>query len=107
MTINFEPLVVPRLDAFDLIGVKPTKGHALINDGELDARKVGKLTVITMASIKRYIASLPRIGGEKADPSLSEPIGSAGDDSGTGGPSRPRPIGKPRLRAEGPSAARS
>jgi hypothetical protein len=94
MTINFEPLVVPRLDAFDLIGVKPTKGHALINDGELDARKVGKLTVITMASIKRYIANLPRIGG-------------AGDDNGTGGPSRPKPVGNPRVRAEGPSAARS
>jgi excisionase family DNA binding protein len=39
-----------------------TKAYELIRDGRLDARKVGRRTLITVASLERFIASLPRAG---------------------------------------------
>lgn len=54
--------LIPRKAAFGMLGVGPTKGHELINAGALDARKIGEKTVITMASIRRFVASLPRVG---------------------------------------------
>jgi hypothetical protein len=56
------PLLVPRKAAFAMIGCGPTKGHQLINAGQLDARKIGEKTVVTMASIRRFVAGLPRVG---------------------------------------------
>ena len=56
------PLLIPRKAAFAMIGCGPTKGHELINAGMLDARKIGDKTVITMASIRGFVAGLPRVG---------------------------------------------
>lgn len=55
------PLFVPRKTAFDLLGVGTTTGHQLINAGLLDARKLGKKTLITMASVRALADSLPRV----------------------------------------------
>ena len=54
------PLLIPRKAAFALLGVGTTKGHELINAGQLDARKLGDKTLITMASIRALAENLPR-----------------------------------------------
>jgi hypothetical protein len=54
------PLLIPRKVAFAMLGVGTTKGHELINAGQLDARKLGDKTLITMASIRALAESLPR-----------------------------------------------
>lgn len=66
--INDEPraLLIPRRPAFAILGVGTTKGHELINSGQLDARKLGSKTLITMESIKALAASLPRAGAVPA-----------------------------------------
>jgi hypothetical protein len=56
------PLLLPRKQAFAMIGVGTTKGHELINAGLLDARKLGDKTLITMASVRALAESLPRAG---------------------------------------------
>lgn len=62
MSSSNEPgrLLVPRKVAFAMIGVGTTKGHELINSGQLDARKIGEKTLITMASIHALAENLPR-----------------------------------------------
>jgi excisionase family DNA binding protein len=45
-------------------GCGRTKLYALIANGQLDARKLGRRTLITDESLRRFLASLPRIGGE-------------------------------------------
>ena len=54
------PLLIPRKAAFAMLWVGTTKGHELINAGQLDARKLGDKTLITMASIRALAESLPR-----------------------------------------------
>jgi len=47
-------LVRPLKRAFDMLGVKNTKGHELINSGALVRVKLGpRASAITMASIRR------------------------------------------------------
>jgi excisionase family DNA binding protein len=47
--------------AKDAIGCGTTKLYDLINDGTLEARKFGRLTLITAASLEAFVASLPRL----------------------------------------------
>ncbi|HVE20463.1 MAG TPA: helix-turn-helix domain-containing protein [Acidocella sp.] len=49
----------PR-DAEKIIGCGHTKLYQLIAEGVLDARKMGRATVITADSIDRYLDSLPK-----------------------------------------------
>jgi excisionase family DNA binding protein len=56
-----EPIAVAPRDAFAAIGVGNTKGYELINAGELEAVKIGRSTRITWDSVKRLIATAPRI----------------------------------------------
>lgn len=51
-----KPIAVPPKDAFAAIGVGVTKGYQLINEGALDAFKVGRATRITTASIEAFVA---------------------------------------------------
>jgi hypothetical protein len=55
--------MVPARKGFRMIPVGNTKGYELIHSRVLDARKVGRLTMITTASIKNYVDSLPRFEG--------------------------------------------
>jgi hypothetical protein len=45
-------------------GCGRTKLYSLIADGLLDARKLGRRTLITDESLRRFLADLPRIQGE-------------------------------------------
>jgi hypothetical protein len=57
-----QPLVYGRADAQRIIQVGPTKFYELVKAGSLDARKIGSKTVVTAASIRRFVDSLPRAG---------------------------------------------
>ena len=58
-TGKLSPLLVPKREAFDTIGVGNTKGHELINEGRLIAVKLGSRTMIQTASLHEFVASLP------------------------------------------------
>jgi hypothetical protein len=50
-------MVRPKI-AFAAIGVKTTKGYELINAGELQTVKLGRATLIPVASVKAFTARL-------------------------------------------------
>ena len=50
---HYKPLYVPLLDAFEMAGVGPTKGHALINAGVLKTVRIGKRRHVTFESLER------------------------------------------------------
>jgi hypothetical protein len=56
---DFDPLLIPKRQAFAAIGVGNTKGHELINAGLLVARKLGTRTLIEAESLRSYAAGLP------------------------------------------------
>jgi excisionase family DNA binding protein len=66
---------LPRLlyepaDVEELLTVSHATLYRLIRAGRLDAKKIGSKTVITAASIERFIAELPAAGarGRSARP---------------------------------------
>lgn len=46
----------------DMTGIGRTTLFKLIAEGKLDARKIGRRTLITDESLKKFIADLPRMG---------------------------------------------
>ena len=60
-----EPFAVPLKETVRLTGSNRTWVYKLIGQGVLDARKQGRRTLVTMDSIRAYVAALPkaRIGG--------------------------------------------
>jgi hypothetical protein len=56
-----EPIAVAPRDAFAAISVGNTKGYELINDGILEAFKIGRSTRVTWSSVKRLVESAPRL----------------------------------------------
>jgi excisionase family DNA binding protein len=54
--------LLPIKEASERLGVCKTKTHTLIRDGELEARKIGRRTLIPDAAIETFIANLPRAG---------------------------------------------
>ena len=54
-------LYSPR-DAEHILSVSHATLYRLISANRLDARKIDGKTVITAASIRRFIADLPRVG---------------------------------------------
>ena len=56
-----EPLAVPPKVAFAAIGVGNTRGYELINEGSLEAFKIGRSTRITWSSVKRLVDAAPRL----------------------------------------------
>ena len=56
-----EPLAVSPKVAFAAIGVGNTRGYKLINDGSLEAFKIGRCTRITWSSVKRLVDLAPRL----------------------------------------------
>lgn len=55
-----EPLAVSPKVAFAAIGVGNTRGYELINDGSLEAFKIGRSTRVTWASVKLLVEGAPR-----------------------------------------------
>ena len=58
MVSNIEPLFLPLDDGFKVIGVGRTKGYELIDHGEIQMVKVGKKSLLTVASLKAFAAKL-------------------------------------------------
>jgi hypothetical protein len=54
-------LIYPAREARAAIGCGNQKFYNLINNGTLDARRFGKRTYITAASLEAFIASLPPV----------------------------------------------
>lgn len=61
--VSIEPLALNVRSAAAYIGVGRTKIFELIAEGKIDARKAGTRTLVTVASLKAYLASLPPVRG--------------------------------------------
>lgn len=48
-------------DACRITGIGRTKLYALASEGELDLRKIGSRTIVTAASLRRFIDCAPRL----------------------------------------------
>ncbi len=55
-----EPLAVPIPAFTKALGIGRTKGYELIEAGEVEAIKIGRRTLITVASIKALVDRAPR-----------------------------------------------
>jgi hypothetical protein len=58
---GFPLLLVPLEPAFRAIGVRRTKGYALIAAGDLTMVKIGGKSLITADSLRRFAATLPSV----------------------------------------------
>ena len=47
-------------DAAQVSGISRARIYTLIGDGKIDARKVGRKTLVLAGSLQRFIDSLPR-----------------------------------------------
>ena len=56
----------PIAEALPLLGIKPTKFFALVNEGKLEVRKIVRRTVIAESTIRDFQNSLPVRGGTAA-----------------------------------------
>lgn len=54
-TSHSEPLAYSIADAVRVSSIGRTRLYALINEGRLEARKIGKRTLIPAASLRRLI----------------------------------------------------
>jgi excisionase family DNA binding protein len=54
------PMLIPVTEAARLLSLGRTRIYELIDAGDLEARKLGKLTMITMDSVRRFVDGLPR-----------------------------------------------
>jgi excisionase family DNA binding protein len=55
VTQSLEPLAYSVADACRVSSIGRTRLYALINDGRLEIRKIGKRTLIPAASLRRLI----------------------------------------------------
>jgi excisionase family DNA binding protein len=60
MSDSIKPITVSVQECARIIGISRSMIYEAIGDGELDAIKDGGRTLITMASIERRQAALPR-----------------------------------------------
>ena len=60
---NAEPLYTSVKGATEITGLSPVTIYRLIAAEKLMARKAGAKTLVEVASIKNYLASLPRFVG--------------------------------------------
>lgn len=59
--IETEPLAYDVDDAMRVMSIRRNKLYDEINAGRLDARKVGRRTVIPRAAIEAWLSNLPRV----------------------------------------------
>jgi excisionase family DNA binding protein len=60
--IDMRPYAMTISDAVKWTGIGRTRIYEYINEGQLDAVKIGTRTLITTASLERLIASAPKLG---------------------------------------------
>ncbi|MBB3264038.1 excisionase family DNA binding protein [Azospirillum sp. OGB3] len=54
------PIAMTVAEAKAKIGVGTTKFYELLNEGKIDAVKIGRKTLILTNSLEKYVANLPR-----------------------------------------------
>lgn len=52
-----EPLAVPIPEAAAILGIGRSTFYQLLNAKEIDRIKIGRRSVVTLASLKKYLAS--------------------------------------------------
>ena len=62
MQIDYENLSIG--EAVRTFGIGRTKLYELIQNGDIEAVKLGRRTLIRAASARAFIDSLPRVGGQ-------------------------------------------
>ena len=50
---HYVPILIPILDAFDMLGVGITKGYELVNAHQIDTVLIGRRRYATHASLER------------------------------------------------------
>jgi hypothetical protein len=50
---RYQPLLIPILDAFEVIGVGHTKGYQMVKDGLIETVMVGKRRYATRAGLEK------------------------------------------------------
>jgi hypothetical protein len=60
MKMEIEPLLVSIPQTSQIIGRGTATIYELLGSGQLDGKKSDNRTLVTMESIKRYVASLPK-----------------------------------------------
>jgi excisionase family DNA binding protein len=63
VTLEFEPLALSPADAADYLSISRRTLTRHIRAGKIKARKDGPRTLVDVASIKAYYATLPEIDG--------------------------------------------
>ena len=58
MVSNIKPLLVPVNDGLKVIGVGRTKGYQLIDEGKIQMVKVGKKSLLVVASLEAFADNL-------------------------------------------------
>ena len=61
MVGNIEPLFLPLRDGLKVIGVGETKGRQLISEHKITMVKIGRKSLLDVASLKAYAASLTHV----------------------------------------------
>jgi hypothetical protein len=57
---HYVPILIPILDAFDMLGVGVTKGYELISDGQIDTVLIGRRRYATRESLDRLATPADR-----------------------------------------------
>jgi hypothetical protein len=56
---SVERLAVTIAETQQMLGIGRTKVYALLGDGKIAARKIGRRTVVSVESIRHFLANLP------------------------------------------------
>jgi excisionase family DNA binding protein len=63
MALEYEPLALSPANAADYLSISRRTLTRLIRSGKISARKHGPRTLVDVASLKAYYATLPEIDG--------------------------------------------
>jgi len=64
--VQIEPMVLGVKDAATFIGLSRSRLYELIDEGRIDARKLGARTVVPVASLRAFVEAAPRLQAEAA-----------------------------------------
>jgi hypothetical protein len=65
---HYMPILVPVLDAFDMLGVGVTNGYHLINTGQIDTVLIGRRRYATRESLQRLAGLEEDVAAQKQPP---------------------------------------
>jgi hypothetical protein len=65
---HYLPMLVPILDAFDMIGCGITKGYELINSGKIETVYIGRRRYATCESLERLATPMVTTKPDRREP---------------------------------------